>query len=81
MKSPTLDTVKIHRSLVKETLTRKSDSVIVSSTINLAHNLSFKVVAEGAEDQDTLDTLEKIQCDQAQGGPPNLCQAMNPKND
>lgn len=62
-----LDTVKIDRSFVKDMLTKKSDAVIVSSTINLAQNLSFKVVAEGVEDQRTLDALDKMQCDQAQG--------------
>ena len=62
-----LDTLKIDRSFVSEMLTSESDSVIVDSTIDLAHNFSFTVVAEGVEDQETLDALAAKNCDQAQG--------------
>ena len=48
-------------------LTDASDSVIVDSTIALAHNFSLTVVAEGVEDQATLDELAARGCDQAQG--------------
>ena len=62
-----LDTLKIDRSFVSEMLTNESDSVIVDSTIDLAHNFSFTVIAEGVEDQDTLNALAEKNCDQAQG--------------
>jgi diguanylate cyclase len=41
--------------------------VIVRSTIDLAHNLGLKVVAEGVEDQATTDLLNEYGCDEAQG--------------
>jgi diguanylate cyclase (GGDEF)-like protein len=43
------------------------DTAIVRSTSDLAHNLDLSVVAEGVEDQWTLDTLSTFGCDHAQG--------------
>lgn len=67
LKKLPLSTLKIDRSFVRDMLTDESDSVIVDSTINLAHNFSLTVVAEGVEDQQTLDELAAKDCDQAQG--------------
>jgi len=43
------------------------DTAIVRSTAELAHNLGLTVVAEGVEDEWTLDLLATFGCDQAQG--------------
>jgi EAL domain-containing protein (putative c-di-GMP-specific phosphodiesterase class I) len=43
------------------------DTVIVRSTSDLGHGLGLTVVAEGVEDQWTLDLLEALGCDLAQG--------------
>jgi len=43
------------------------DTAIVRSTADLAHNLGLTVVAEGVEDQWTLDLLSTLGCDEAQG--------------
>jgi diguanylate cyclase (GGDEF)-like protein/PAS domain S-box-containing protein len=43
------------------------DTAIVRSTNDLAHNLGLTVVAEGVEDEWTLDLLANFGCDQAQG--------------
>jgi diguanylate cyclase (GGDEF)-like protein/PAS domain S-box-containing protein len=43
------------------------DTAIVRSTADLAHNLGLTVVAEGVENQWTLDLLSSFGCDQAQG--------------
>jgi EAL domain-containing protein (putative c-di-GMP-specific phosphodiesterase class I) len=43
------------------------DAVIVRSTIELAHNLGLTVVAEGVEDEATLEMLAEDGCDRAQG--------------
>ena len=37
------------------------------STIDLAHNLGMTVLAEGVEDETTLDLLAQYGCDSAQG--------------
>jgi EAL domain-containing protein (putative c-di-GMP-specific phosphodiesterase class I) len=44
-----------------------SDRAIVRSTIDLAHNLGLKVVAEGVEDAATWQLLNQLGCDEAQG--------------
>ena len=62
-----IKTLKIDRSFVKDMLSDEADAVIVRSTIGLAHSFGLQVVAEGVEDQATLDTLRQIQCEQAQG--------------
>jgi hypothetical protein len=46
---------------------KQGDAVIVRSTIGLAHNLGLTVVAEGVEDEATLEMLVKDGCDIAQG--------------
>jgi EAL domain-containing protein (putative c-di-GMP-specific phosphodiesterase class I) len=43
------------------------DTAIVRSTADLAHNLGLGVVAEGVEDQWTLDLLGTFGCDEVQG--------------
>lgn len=67
LKKLPLDTLKIDRIFVCDMLTEESDSVIVDSTIDLAHNFSLTVVAEGVEDKETLELLAAKGCDQAQG--------------
>lgn len=59
--------IKIDRSFVTHMLTDQQDLVIVRSTINMARNLGLKVVAEGAEDRATCDTLRGMDCDFVQG--------------
>ena len=59
--------LKIDRSFVSNMAHDPNDEVIVTSTIDLGHNLGLRVVAEGVEDQDTLDELVRRGCDLAQG--------------
>ena len=44
-----------------------NDDVIVRSTIELAHNMHLMVVAEGVEDEATLERLRALGCDMVQG--------------
>ena len=62
-----LNTLKIDRSFVFGMLENKTNSTIVKSTIDLAKNLSLKVVAEGVEDKATYDAIKAMQCDELQG--------------
>ena len=59
--------LKIDRSFIIDMLSDENDATIVEASINLAHNLGLKVVAEGIEDEKTLNTLLRMGCDYAQG--------------
>ena len=61
------DTLKVDRSFVKEMLESPTDYSIVSSTIALGQNLSARIIAEGVEDQATLNALADLKCEGAQG--------------
>ncbi len=62
-----VDEIKVDRSFVTTMLASDEKAVIVRSIIDLAHNLSVKVVAEGVEDETTMDRLIEYGCDAAQG--------------
>ncbi|MGZ3236934.1 MAG: putative bifunctional diguanylate cyclase/phosphodiesterase [Burkholderiaceae bacterium] len=59
--------LKIDRIFVQGMTHSTQDYQIVKSIIELAHNFGLKVVAEGAEEEQTLIELKKLQCDLAQG--------------
>lgn len=61
------DEIKIDQSFIKSMVNRDVDRVMVSSTIEMAHKMNFKVVAEGVEDLECLLLLKKFGCDVAQG--------------
>jgi diguanylate cyclase len=46
---------------------RERDLQLVRSTVELAHALGLRVVAEGIEDAPTLELLSNLGCDLAQG--------------
>ncbi|WP_445193104.1 putative bifunctional diguanylate cyclase/phosphodiesterase [Sphingomonas sp. Tas61C01] len=62
-----LSELKIDRSFVQHAHVNHKDGVMVRSTIDLAHDLGLKVVAEGIEDADCLAFLRAAGCDMAQG--------------
>ena len=59
--------LKIDKSFVMDMQKSESDRTIVFSTINLSHSLGLNVVAEGVEDKSTLQLLQQMDCDIAQG--------------
>jgi diguanylate cyclase (GGDEF)-like protein len=62
-----VDRLKIDRSFVSSMTQSSSDTMIVRSTIDLAHNLGLEVVAEGVETQGQYSRLADWGCDFAQG--------------
>ncbi len=62
-----VDMIKIDKSFVLEMTTEHSDAAIVRSTIELAHNLGLRVIAEGVEDRQSREELGRLGCDFAQG--------------
>lgn len=67
LKNMPVDQIKIDRSFVGNMLEDGNDAVIVRSTIDLAHNLGMKVVAEGVSSKEIWSQLEILGCDTAQG--------------
>jgi len=59
--------LKIDRTFVMNMFNDDNDAIIVRSTIDLAHNTGRSALAEGVEDQETLNLLEILGCDKAQG--------------
>jgi diguanylate cyclase (GGDEF)-like protein len=59
--------LKLDRSFTVDLLTDPRTQAIVASTIELAHRLGLRVVAEGVEDEATLRHLTSLDCDTSQG--------------
>jgi EAL domain-containing protein (putative c-di-GMP-specific phosphodiesterase class I) len=59
--------LKIDKSFVLHMATDPSDLAIVRTIVDLGHNLGLSVVAEGVEDQASMDLLAAIGCDLVQG--------------
>jgi EAL domain-containing protein (putative c-di-GMP-specific phosphodiesterase class I) len=59
--------VKIDQSFVTTMTSDAANASIVRSVIDLARSLGLEVVAEGVEDQRTLDLLGSIDCGLVQG--------------
>jgi diguanylate cyclase (GGDEF)-like protein len=62
-----IDELKIDRSFVTPMLNDENDLIIVRSTINMAHDLGLRTIAEGVEDAATLAELSELGCDLVQG--------------
>ena len=62
-----VDELKIDKSFVMDMVENHSHAAIVRSIIELGHNLSLSVVAEGVETADVLVDLKAGGCDKAQG--------------
>jgi diguanylate cyclase (GGDEF)-like protein len=59
--------LKIDRSFVTDMDENPGHAAIVRSIVDLGHNLSMRVVAEGIETEAVLVTLREYACDTAQG--------------
>jgi len=62
-----LDTLKIDRSFVRDITADPDDASITRAVIQMAHELSLKVVAEGVETAAQLQLLAGCSCDEIQG--------------
>jgi EAL domain-containing protein (putative c-di-GMP-specific phosphodiesterase class I) len=69
--------IKIDKSFVINMTRDENDAAIVRSTIDLAHNLGLKVIAEGVESRHVYQRLRQMGCDAAQGY--FMCRPMPPE--
>jgi diguanylate cyclase (GGDEF)-like protein/PAS domain S-box-containing protein len=71
--------LKIDRSFVVAMRDDADAAAVVRSAISLGKSLDLRVVAEGVEDDETLEELRRLQCDEVQGyliGPPMTADAF-----
>jgi EAL domain-containing protein (putative c-di-GMP-specific phosphodiesterase class I) len=62
-----LDVLKIDRSFVSGIECNTDDRAIVKATIDMAHAVGLKVVAEGVETREQEESLRAFGCDRVQG--------------
>lgn len=62
-----LNSLKIDRSFVTGLPHNQVDRDIISGIVSIAHALNLLVVAEGAENEDQVESLRALGCDQLQG--------------
>ncbi len=62
-----VDELKLDRTFVARCTADPRSAAIVRSTVDLAHSLGLRLVAEGVEDTATLERLRAYGCDVAQG--------------
>jgi diguanylate cyclase (GGDEF)-like protein len=67
LKRLTVDELKIDRSFVMAMDRDEDSATIVRATVELAHNLGLRVVAEGVETPASWEHLEAWGCDEIQG--------------
>ena len=59
--------LKIDQSFIKSLATSEHDQKLVRAIIYMAHDLGYRVVAEGVENHEAYDMLASWRCDEAQG--------------
>jgi EAL domain-containing protein (putative c-di-GMP-specific phosphodiesterase class I) len=67
LKELPVEKLKIDQSFVRDIASNSDDQLIVKATIELAHTLDLKVVAEGVETLAVFDLLAEMNCDHVQG--------------
>jgi len=67
LKKIPLDILKIDRSFIRDILIDENDASLVETILDIANNFELKVVAEGVEQAEHADFLDKRGCLYAQG--------------
>lgn len=62
-----IDIIKIDRSFIRSLPEGTEQSAITQNILALAHDLNYRVVAEGIETEEQLEYLKKISCEGGQG--------------
>ena len=62
-----VSTLKVDRCFIMDMVNKPKDAALTESVIQMAHRLGLKVVAEGIEDHDQIELLQKFSCDIGQG--------------
>lgn len=61
------DSLKVDKSFTAKLRKTKEGQALFTAIITMAHSLGMRVVAEGVENAEQLDTLRSLHCDEIQG--------------
>jgi PAS domain S-box-containing protein len=67
LKQLPMDFLKIEREFIRDAVTSDADQHVIHAIVGLAHGFGLRTIAEGVEDQETLDLLRDFGVDHAQG--------------
>jgi diguanylate cyclase (GGDEF)-like protein len=67
LSSMPIQVLKIDKSFITTMTPGSRNEMITSSTIEMAHRMGMRVIAEGVETTEVWDMLERMGCDAAQG--------------
>lgn len=67
LKNLPINRLKIDRAFIKDICQDANDQKIVQTLITMAHSMDMSVVAEGVEDRQQYDLLDRLGCDEIQG--------------
>jgi diguanylate cyclase len=67
LRSLPIDTLKIDKCFVDEVRESAHDTAIISAIVTMARSLGLRTMAEGAEDTQQLELLQRLGCDCVQG--------------
>jgi diguanylate cyclase (GGDEF)-like protein/PAS domain S-box-containing protein len=62
-----ISTLKIDKSFVRDVAINPDDATIVGTIVQMGRNLNMDVVAEGVENEDQLNFLQRLDCTYVQG--------------
>ena len=62
-----ISTLKIDKSFVRDIAVNPDDATIVGTIVQMGHNLNMQVVAEGVENEEQLNFLQRLNCTYVQG--------------
>lgn len=62
-----IDIIKIDRSFIRALQKKNKETVVTKNILTMAHDLDYKVIAEGIETQEQLDYLKINSCESGQG--------------
>jgi diguanylate cyclase (GGDEF)-like protein len=74
-----IDILKIDASFVRNIHLEPQNQIIVRHVIEMAHDLGLKIISEGVETQEEVETLKTYGCDLIQGywvGPPAVAEEL-----
>lgn len=67
LKHLSIDFLKIDKYFIDDMIVDNKAKLLVSSMIEMGHNMGHKVTAEGVEKEEQFDILKSLGCDSAQG--------------